>query len=133
MHKVQEIMFFFRFLKKTWNEFLFYIFLYQLKHLLLLMFKLRYLWVLLNEFINTNITWFQHISGSIVVSMGACHALDPGSIPGRRVFLTIFYNYLLIYFIIIFIIHNFLCFFSFYKNLNLDSRINFLPLLSLII
>ena len=27
------------------------------------------------------------ISGSIKVSMGACHALDPGSIPGWRVFL----------------------------------------------
>ena len=33
---------------------------------------------------------YTRISGSIVVSMGACHALDPGSIPGRRVFLFIY-------------------------------------------
>ncbi len=33
-----------------------------------------------------------NISGSIEVSMGACHALDPGSIPGRRVFFLINYS-----------------------------------------
>jgi hypothetical protein len=27
----------------------------------------------------------QHIRGSIVVSISACHAEDPGSIPGRGV------------------------------------------------
>ena len=26
------------------------------------------------------------VLGSIVVSISACHAVDPGSIPGRRVF-----------------------------------------------
>ena len=40
------------------------------------------------------------ISGSIKVSMGACHALDPGSIPGWRVFLFLInliskFNYLI--------------------------------------
>ena len=38
------------------------------------------------------VRWFlnMYILGSIVVSIPACHAGDPGSIPGRGVLLSVF-------------------------------------------
>ena len=38
----------------------------------------------LNQLYNINVTFKRQIRGSIVVSISACHAEDPGSIPGRR-------------------------------------------------
>ena len=32
------------------------------------------------------------IRGSIVVSISACHAEDPGSIPGRGVFISLYFS-----------------------------------------
>ena len=41
----------------------------------------------LNQLYNINVTFKRQIRGSIVVSISACHAEDPGSIPGRGVLL----------------------------------------------
>ena len=40
------------------------------------------------------VRWFlnMYILGSIVVSIPACHAGDPGSIPGRGVLLFVFWK-----------------------------------------
>ena len=38
------------------------------------------------RFVNENRSFNIQIRGSIVVSISACHADDPGSIPGRGVF-----------------------------------------------
>ena len=44
----------------------------------------------LNQLYNINVTFKRQIRGSIVVSISACHAEDPGSIPGRGVLYRVF-------------------------------------------
>ena len=43
----------------------------------------------LNQLYNINVTFKRQIRGSIVVSISACHAEDPGSIPGRGVLYSV--------------------------------------------
>ena len=47
----------------------------------------------MNQFNKWTEGLFAHIRDSIVVSISACHADDPGSIPGRGVFDIIYFDF----------------------------------------